>query len=454
MSLDRPLRVALIGSGPSGVYTADLLTTADPSAAVDVFERLPAPFGLVRYGVAPDHPNIKQVIRTLSDVIQKKGIRLFANVDVATDVAWGELRDAYDAVVVATGCPRDAPLDIPGIGLPGSFGSADFVSWYDGHPDAPRDWPLSAREVAIVGAGNVALDLARILSRRPEDLARTDVPDPVLEAFGASPLTDVHVFARRGPAQVRFSPQELKEIGALPEVDVVVDPGDLEYDEASTEAIESNRRLRQVVEILSDWAGKEATGAGRRIHLHLLRRPIEILDNGEGRVGGIRVERMRLKGDGSVRGTGELHDHSVEAVYRAIGYRGVPIQGLPFDTERGVIRNVGGRVVGEDGSPIPGVYAVGWVKRGPSGLIGHSRKDAHETVDRILQDAPGLVSRGFPAGADGVPGLLRNRGVPVVGWREWEALDAHERALGAARGGERVKVASREEMLAIALGTA
>lgn len=456
MSPTSPLSVAVVGSGPSGVYAADLLAQADPPARVDVFEKLPAPFGLVRYGVAPDHPNIKQVIRTLSEVFARDGVRLVANVDVGTDVSLGELRNAYDAVVVATGCPLDAPLDIPGIGLRGSFGSAEFVSWYDGHPDAPHAWPLSAREVAIVGAGNVALDLARMLSRRPEDLARTDVPDPVLESFRASPVTDVHVFARRGPAQVRFSPMELKEMGALADVDVVVDPGDLEFDEASIEAIGSNRRLRQVVETLTAWAEGEPTGAGRRVHLHLLWRPVEVFDDGEGRVGGIRVERMRLTGDGSVEGTGELQEHAVQAVFRAIGYRGVPIEGLPFDPDRGVVRNVGGRVVGEGGRPLPGLYVVGWVKRGPSGLIGHSRKDAQETVDRILEDRPG-GSEGPSSGdgdSNGVLGLLDDRGVSVVGWRDWETLDAHERSLGAARKGDRIKVASREEMLAIALGRA
>lgn len=454
MRPNRPFTVAVIGSGPSGVYTAGLLSKADIPTLVDVFERLPAPFGLVRYGVAPDHPNIKQVARALADVFGQDGVRLVANVDVGVDIGFDDLRKVYDAVVVATGCPLDAPLDIPGIGLAGSFGSAEFVSWYDGHPDAPREWPLTAREVAVIGGGNVALDLARILAKRPEDLARTDIPEPTLEVFRASPLTDVHVFARRGPAQVRFSPLELKEIGTLPGVDVIVDPGDLEYDASSAVTIESNRQARQVIETLTAWAEAGTTGAPRRIHLHLLQRPVGILDDGAGRVGGIRMERMRLKGDGSVEGTGVGLQYPVQAVYRAIGYRGVPIGGLAFDAARGVLRNIEGRVTGNDGQPVVGLYAVGWIKRGPSGLIGHSRKDAQETVAAILEDAPRLVGKPAADNQDSrtISEFLRDRGVSVVGWRGWERLDGYERELGRVRGSERVKVSSRDQMLKVALG--
>lgn len=451
MSPNRPLRVAIVGSGPSGIYAADLLSKAEVPASVDVFERLPAPFGLVRYGVAPDHPNIKQIMTTLAGILGRDGIRLLANVDVGTDITLDELRACYDAVVLATGSPHDAPLGIPGENLEGSYGSADFVAWYDGHPDGPRSWPMTAKEVAIVGAGNVALDLARILAKRPEDLAWTDIPDHVLAALQASPLTDIRIFARRGPAEVKFSPLELREIGKVSGVDVVVDDADLQFDEASIAAIESNRQTKQVVETLTSWASREATGAARRIHLHLLQRPVALLDDGAGGVAGIRTERMRLTGDGSVEGTGETREYPVQAVYRAIGYRGVPVEGLPFDDARGVVRNDAGRVVDETGAPVTGVYATGWIKRGPSGLIGHSKKDSQETVDRILEDAPNLIEAKGDLSADGLGPMLDDRGVRVIGWSDWLALDAHERALGEAQGRERVKVVSRFEMTDIAL---
>lgn len=454
MSPTRPLRVAIVGSGPSGIYAADLLTKGVPPATVDVFERLPAPFGLVRYGVAPDHPNIKQIITTLAEVLGRDGIRLLANVDIGTDIGLDELRGLYDAVIVATGSPNDAPLDLPGVDLEGSFGSAEFVSWYDGHPDSPRAWPLTAREVAIVGVGNVALDIARILSKRPEDLAWTDMPDDVMRGLESSPVKDIHIFGRRGAAQVRFSPLELREIGSVEGVDVVVNPEDLVLDEASRVAIEGSRQTRQVVDTLTEWAHRKPTGAQRCIHLHLLQRPVAILADGTGVVAGIRMERMRLMDAGSVEGTGEFQEYPVQAVYRAVGYRGAPIEGLPFDASRGVVRNVAGRVVDEGGSPIPGVYATGWIKRGPSGLIGHSKKDAQETVERIAEDAEALVAGGQARDAAGPEVILRmlgGRGIAVIQWKDWEVLDAHERALGAARGRERVKVASREEMTDIAL---
>jgi len=456
VSLDRPLRVAIVGSGPSGVYVADLLTRAESPASVDVFERLPAPFGLVRYGVAPDHPNIKQIITTLGSILGRDGIRLLANVDIGRDLGLDDLRAHYDAVVLATGSPNDAPLGIPGEGLKGSHGSAEFVSWYDGHPDGPRTWPLAAREIAILGVGNVALDIARILAKAFADLASTDIPDEVMRDLEASQATDIHIFGRRGPAQVKFSPLELREIGKVSGVDVIIDPEGLQFDEGSLETIESNRQARQVVDTLTEWAGREPAGNPRRIHLHLLLSPVAILDDGAGAVAGIRMERMRLTGDGVVEGTGEFVEHEVQAVYRAVGYRGTPIEGLPFDESRGVIRTIAGRVVTEDGTPVPGFYATGWIKRGPSGVIGHSKKDAQETVERILEDAGDLVADSLALPDDLRPddllGMLKGRGVRVIEWRDWEVLDAHERALGEAQGRERVKVVSREEMTDIALG--
>ena len=458
MTHDRPLRVAIIGAGPAGTYAADLLSKSAIPTSIDIIERLPAPFGLVRYGVAPDHPRIKQIITALANILGRGDIRLLANVTIGRDLSLDDLRAHYDAVIFATGSFEDAPLAIPGVDLKGSFGAADFVSWYDGHPDVPREWPLDARQVAILGVGNVALDVARILTKRPEDLEWTDMPDHVMAALQASPVTDVHVFGRRGPAQVKFSPLELRELGQVGGVDVVVYPEDFEFDEGSLAWIESHHQNKQVVNTLTDWTLREPTGAPRRIHLHLLQRPVAIVDDDAGSVAGVRMERMRLTGDGSVEGTGEFVEYPAQAVYRAVGYWGTPIEGVPFDATRGVIRNAGGRVIGEGGQPVPGFYTTGWIKRGPVGLIGHTKSDAQETVENLVADADALVA-GSRASAvalspDALLTLLKERGVPVVEWRDWEALDAHERALGEARGRERVKVVSRDEMTDVALGRA
>ena len=455
MTFDRPLRVAIVGAGPAGAYAADILTKAEIPTSIDIIERLPAPFGLVRYGVAPDHPRIKQIITALTGVLGRGDIRLLANVNVGTDLSLDDLRDHYDAVVFATGCFEDARLDIPGGDLEGSFGAADFVSWYDGHPDVPRTWPLDAREVAILGVGNVALDVARILSKHPEDLRATDAPANVLAGLEASPVTDVHLFGRRGPAQVKFTPLELRELAQIRDVDVVVYPEDYDFDEASRAAIEDSHQIKQTVKTLMDWTLREPTGASRRIHLHMLQRPVAVLDDGAGRVAGVRMERMALQGDGTVKGTGEFLEYPCQSVYRAVGYWGTPIPGVPFDGSRGTIRNVEGRVMDDAGAAVPGFYTTGWIKRGPVGLIGHTKSDAQETIGHLVDDAANLIaaSRAQPVALspDNLFKLLKGRGIPVVHWEDWEVLDAHERALGDAQGRERVKVVPRDDMTNVAL---
>ncbi len=455
MTLDRPLRVAVIGAGPAGIYAADILTKAEIPTSIDIIERLPAPFGLVRYGVAPDHPRIKQIVGALSSVLGRGDIRLLANVNVGTDLTLDDLRAHYDAVVFATGAITDAPLAIPGIGLEGSYGAADFVSWYDGHPDVPRAWPLDAREVAVLGVGNVALDVARILAKHPKDLLATDAPANVLEGLEKSPVTDVHLFGRRGPAQVKFTPLELRELALVPDVDVIVYPEDYEFDEASQAAIEGHHQTKQTVKTLMDWTLREPTGASRRIHLHMLQQPVEVLDDGAGRVAGVRMERTALQGDGSVRGTGEFLEYPCQAVYRAVGYWGSEIPGVPFDDARGVFRNVEGCVVDATGEPVSGFYTTGWIKRGPIGLIGHTKSDAQETIGHIVEDAEALVAasaaEAVALSPDRLLTLLTDRGVPVVQWEDWEVLDTHEVALGEPHGRERVKVVPRDEMTDIAL---
>ena len=454
MTTQRPLRVAIIGAGPAGTYAADILSKAGIPVSIDIIERLPAPFGLVRYGVAPDHPRIKQIIVALANVLGRGDIRLLANVNIGTDLSLRDLREHYDAVIFATGAFTDADLDVPGIDLEGSFGAADFVSWFDGHPDVPRTWPLTATDVAIFGVGNVALDVSRILSKHPKDLAATEIPGNVMEILEASPVTDVHIFGRRGPAQVKFSPLELRELGQVPDVDIIVYPEDYDFDEGSLAAVDGHHQTKQVVKTLTDWTLREPTGASRRIHLHFLQSPVEVLGE-DGKVVGVRVERTALQGDGTAKGTGDFIDYPVQAVYRAVGYYGTEIDGVPFDSSRGVIANEGGRVVDAAGSVVPGFYTTGWIKRGPVGLIGHTKSDASETIANLVEDANSLYleSQAGPEqlSPDNVLRLLKDRGAPVIEWHNWEVLDAHERALGEADGRERVKVVSRDEMTSVAL---
>lgn len=452
MTISRPLSVAIIGAGPAGIYAADILTKSDIDVRIDLFEKLPAPYGLVRYGVAPDHPRIKLITDALRKVLEPGTIRLVGNVDIGGDVTVERLRDHYDVVLLATGANRDAPLPLPGSELPGNHGAAEFVSWYDGHPDAPRTWPLDAESVAVLGAGNVALDISRVLTRRVEDLIRSDIPDNVAEGLRASAVRDLHLFARRGPAHAKFSAVELRELGKLPGVEIVVDAEDFVFDAAATAQVEASSQVKRVVTTLTEWALREPGGtpAERRIHLHFFHRPVEVL--GAGRVTGLRTERTEYTGDGTVRGTGEFIDTQVQAVYRAVGYFSSPIPGVPFDEVAGVVPNAEGRVLDAEGEPIAGLYATGWIKRGPVGLIGSTKSDAQETIGHILADlAEGRVERaaGEP---DALLETLADEGVETIGWRGWEQLDAHERSLGEAQGRERVKVVSREEMTAIARG--
>src|SRR3954462_5821133 len=292
------LRLAIIGAGPAGIYAADLVRKAERAfdVSIDLFERLPAPYGLVRYGVAPDHPRLKGIISALREVLDRGDIRFFGNVEYGVDLTLDDLKHHYNAVIFATGSMRDASLELPGVDPPGSYGAAEFVSWYDGHPDVPREWPLEAKEVAVIGNGNVALDVARILSKHADDLLPTEIPDNVYEGLKSSPVTDVHVFGRRGPAQVRFTPLELRELSHMNDVDIVLYPEDFEFDEASDEAIRSNNQIKTMVNTLTNWLVEEHTESenpsSRRLHLHFLHSPVEVLDDGTGKVGGIKFERM------------------------------------------------------------------------------------------------------------------------------------------------------------------
>jgi len=441
-------RIAIVGAGPAGIYAADLLIKSelrDFDVAIDLFDLLPAPYGLVRYGVAPDHPRIKGIIRALYEVLDRGDIRFFGNVQYGKDITLEDLKQHYNAVIFATGAIRDADLNIPGIDLDGSFGAADFVNWYDAHPDFPREWPLEAREIAVIGNGNVALDVARVLVKHPHDMLSTDIPANVYEGLKKSPVTDVHVFGRRGPAQVKFTPLELREATHIEGVDCIVYDEDFKYDEGSQEAIDTNNQTRVMVNTLEALReDPQNTGAPRRLHLHFFSSPVELIGE-NGKVTGLRVERTELDGKGGVTPTGEYREFPIQAFYRAVGYFGSPLPEIPFDADHGVIPNDGGRVL-ENGKQLPGVYATGWIKRGPIGLIGHTKSDALETIGNIIADRE-LWWQPTNHDASGVQALLESRGVEVVGWPEWLLIDAKERALGEAEGRERIKLVERADFL-------
>ncbi|MFD4294971.1 FAD-dependent oxidoreductase [Rhodococcus sp. NPDC058505] len=446
---NRPLRVAIVGAGPAGIYAADALmksdTAADRGISIDLFERMPAPFGLIRYGVAPDHPRIKGIITALHKVLDKPQVRLLGNLDYGTDITLDDLRTFYDAVIFSTGANADRALNIPGIDLDGSYGAADFVSWYDGHPDVPREWPLEAEKVAVLGVGNVALDIARVLAKTGDELLPTEIPANVYEGLKGNKAVEVHVFGRRGPAQAKFTPLELRELDHSPTIEVIVDPEDIDYDEGSEQARRNSKQVDMVANTLQDWAIRDAGDRPHKLFLHFFESPTEVLGE-DGKVVGLRTERTELDGTGNVRGTGRFNDWDVTAVYRAVGYLSQNIAKLPFDDQAGTVPNEAGRVIGEDGTHIAGTYVTGWIKRGPVGLIGHTKGDANETVANLLADAPTFAGAASPD-ENAIIEFLEAKNLPYTTWDGWYRLDAHERSLGEPHGRERIKVVEREDML-------
>jgi ferredoxin--NADP+ reductase len=445
------LRLAIVGAGPAGIYAADLIIKSelrDFDVSIDLFDLLPAPYGLVRYGVAPDHPRIKGIIRALYEVLDRGDIRFFGNVEYGKDITLDDLKAHYNAVIFSTGAVKDANLNIPGIELDGSFGAAAFVNWYDAHPDFERSWDLSAKEIAVLGNGNVALDVARVLSKPAEAMLSTDIPDNVYQGLVASQATDVHVFGRRGPAQVKFSPLELREAVHIEGVDTIVYEEDFQYDEGSQKAIDSNNQTRVMVKTLEELRSNEITGAKRRLHLHFFSAPVEVLDK-DGKVAGIKIERTKLDGTGNVKPTGEFREFPIQAVYRAVGYFGSELSEVPFDENAGIIPNEKGRVLDSDGKHIQGVYATGWIKRGPVGLIGHTKSDAIETIAQIIEDKNNWWQPTSPS-EESITELLTSRDIDFVGWPEWLRIDAEEKRLGEAQERERIKLVEREDFLTVA----
>lgn len=441
---DRPLRVAVIGSGPSGIFATEaLLKQTDLPAQVDVYDRLPTPYGLVRYGVAPDHLTIKSVTRGFEKTLADPRVRFLGNVEFGTDLTHEDALAHYDAVMYTVGASSDRRLGIPGEDLTGSMSATEFVAWYNGHPDAAaREMVLSASGVAVVGVGNVALDVSRILVKTAQELHESDIAAHALTALDASHVQDVWVLGRRGPAQAAFTTKELREFGELHAAEPVVKPEEIALTEAEEAAITDNTKKKNV-EVLRDFAAREPEGKARRVHLRFLVSPVEILDDGQGHVGGLKVERNRLDENGNAVGTGEFEVLPVQMVLRSVGYRGVALPGVPFDEKRGVIANDEGRVTGRVGE-----YTAGWIKRGPSGVVGTNRKDATDTVAHLLTDAKeGRLPGAAHPTREAVDALLAGKGVQVYSFHDWQILDAHELAEGQAQGRPRAKVVHRELML-------
>jgi ferredoxin--NADP+ reductase len=437
------LRVAVVGSGPAGFYAAASLSASDLDVQVDMIERLPTPWGLVRLGVAPDHPNIKAVSRAFERTAADTAFRFFGNVEVGKDVTHEELRERYDAIVYSVGAQTDRRLGIPGEDLPGSWAATAFVAWYNGHPDFQSlEFDLSHERAVVVGNGNVALDVARMLALTAEELAPTDTTEPAMHAINEAGVREIVVVGRRGPVQAAWTPVEVGELGELAGADVLVDPADLELDPASeTELAAAAPTVRRSLEHLRDFASRRPAGKPRAIRLRFLRSPVAIL--GEEKVEAIELVRNELV-DGRAVPTGEHETIPCGIVFRSVGYRGVALPGLPFDETTGTVPNDGGRVE-------PGTYVAGWIKRGPSGVIGTNKKDAAETVALLLEDAQaGLL----PGRGDGtLEELLAERGAEAVVYAGWEAIDRAERAAGEPHGRPRIKLCSWDDLLAAARGT-
>lgn len=451
----RPLRVAIIGAGPAGFYAADaLIKQKDLVCQIDFFNRLPTPYGLVREGVAPDHESIKAVTRVYDKVAAAPNVRYFGNVTFGRDIFHEDVKQLYDQIIYAVGAQSDRKMGITGEDLDGSFPATIFVGWFNGHPDY-RDltFNLSHERVLVVGNGNVAMDVARILAADPEYLAKTDIADHALEALRKSKVREIVMLGRRGPAQAAFTNPELKEFGELDGVDVIIDPTEMELDPVSEASLADDKTARRNVELMRTYSEGGSTGAPRRIVMRFLVSPVGVIGSGN-RVAAVTIERNQLKqaADGSLKamGTGNYETLQCGMILRSVGYRGSPIPGVPFSDSSGTIPNVAGRVFQDRDEVLPGEYVVGWAKRGPSGIIGTNKPDSVSTVAAMIEDIPdleGIADENRDLGA--IENLLRSRNIDFVTYADWQILDAYETAAGAAQGRPRVKVTSVAEMMEI-----
>ncbi len=451
-----PLRIAIVGAGPAGFYAAEaLLKDKSIECTIDIFNRFPYPYGLVRDGVAPDHPSIKSVTRIYDRILSDPRVRYFGNVTFGKDVHHPEMKRLYDQIVYAVGAQSDRRMGIPGEDLHNSMPATAFVGWYNGHPDYRHLEPdLSHEQVLVVGNGNVAMDVTRILASDPDELAKTDIADHALAALRESKVRSVIMLGRRGPAQAAFTNPELKEFGELQDVDVVVDPADLELDPDSASLLADDKKARRNVEMLREYATRTERNAPRQIHMRFLVSPVEIIGT-DGRVSAVRIERneLALRDDGRQisRGTGKFETLEAGMVLRSVGYRGVPLLGVPFSERSHTIPHIDGRIVQDDeGELVPGEYVVGWAKRGPSGVIGTNKPDSVATVKSMVEDVETL------SGIDDahrdptqIENLLKEQGIQYVTYDGWKVLDEHETTQGTEQSRPRIKVTDVPEMLRI-----
>lgn len=458
---DHPLRVAVVGSGPAGFYAAEhLLKQTDVTVTVDMFDRLPTPYGLVRFGVAPDHEKIKNVTRVFDKVARRDSFRFFGNVDVGEHVTLDDMRRYYHQICFATGAPTDRRMGIPGEDLRGSHPATEFVAWFNGHPDfRDYEFDLSAERVAVVGVGNVAVDVARILCRTHEELAQTDIADHALEVLRESKVKEVYMLGRRGPSQAAFTNVEVRELGELPGADISVVPEEVRLDPLSQAELDESddRTTRKKVEIVQGFAQQKSEGKARRLTIRFLVSPVELLGDEDGRVTSMRLVKNALyrTESGSLRPkpTDQFEDLPIDLVFRSVGYRGLPLPGLPFNDKWAVVRNVTGRVVQNDTEePVVGVYVTGWIKRGPTGVIGTNKPDAAETVRAMLEDlAAGSVLQPNEPDPAAVAQFVRSRRPEVISYDDWLRLNDLETTRGKEQGRPRVKFTSASDML-VALG--
>ena len=447
-----PLKIAVVGSGPSGFYATEALLKSDLSIDVDMYERLPVPYGLVRSGVAPDHPKLKQAIQVYAKIAESPGFSFFGNVTIGKDLTVEALRDNYHAVIFTCGAESDRKLGIPGEDLPGSYTATEFVGWYNGHPDyRDRSFDLSHEVAIIFGQGNVAADVSRILAKTRDELKHTDIAKHALDVLDKSNIKDIYVIGRRGPAQAKFTSKELKEFGELEDCNPIIDSNELLLNPASEAELadKSNAGNKKNFDLFQGYAEQApSTTKSRRVHFTFLKSPVEL--TGNGRIERVKLEINSLSGDAfnqSARGTGKFIELQTGIVFRSIGYKGIPITGVPFDQKRGVIPNIDGRVMDDNNSPVPGLYVAGWIKRGPTGIIGTNRADSVATVKSMTEDFNKLATGPEKQGGRAVMALLENAGIRYISFSDWKIIDQSEIARGAPIEKPREKYTTVQEML-------
>jgi ferredoxin/flavodoxin---NADP+ reductase len=442
-----PLRVAVIGAGPSGFYAAEGLLKELPNVSIDLIDRLPTPYGLVRYGVAPDHQKIKSVTKMYEKTCRDPRVRFLGNVNFGKDLSYRDIKNHYHAVVYTVGASSDRNLGIAGENLTGSISATEFVAWYNGHPDyANRIQTLTAKHVAVVGMGNVAVDVTRILAKSVDELKTTDIADHALEVLKDSPITDIYMLGRRGPAQAKFTTKELRELGELPIADIVVNVAELELDPISLASIDSDPAMKKNIEILQEFANKKLEGKPRRVHLRFFVSPIEL--HGEMQVENLKLEVNHLDEKLNAVGTGKFETLPMQMVLRSVGYKGVALPNVSFDSRKGIIPNVLGRVTNSEGQVIAGEYVAGWIKRGPSGVIGTNKADAMETVQSLKADLETLPKLDeTQTTSEAIDLILSSKGIKSVSFSDWLKLDTFETQQGSLQGRPRVKVTDINKML-------